>query len=228
MTAPSRHPAFALVPAGMILAALLTFLLVSRLGAGLDAGHPAPEGQAARSGGKTAALPQVLLALAVIVVAARAAGAAFARLGQPPVIGEVVAGILLGPSSLGALAPDATASLFPADVTGHLGNIAQLGVILYLFVVGLELDTELVARQGLDSVAIAASGMAAPFRPGLAARAGAVPAPRDPGRAVHRVCAVHGGGAVGHRVPGPGPHPDRPGAHRYRAGQPGAGLRRGR
>jgi Kef-type K+ transport system membrane component KefB len=105
----------------------------------------------------------VLLALAVIVVAARAAGAAFGWLGQPPVIGEVVAGILLGPSCLGALAPDATASLFPADVTGHISIIAQVGVILYLFVVGLELDTELVARQGLDSVAIAAAGMAAPF-----------------------------------------------------------------
>src|SRR5579871_4331404 len=163
MSTPSRHPAFALLPAGLVLAALLTFLIVSRFGGGLDAGHPAPETNAAKSGEKTSALPHVLLALAAIVVAARAAGAAFAWLGQPPVIGEVVAGILLGPSCLGALAPDATAFLFPADVTGHISILAQLGVVLYLFVVGLELDTDLVARQGFDSVAIATSGMAAPF-----------------------------------------------------------------
>lgn len=162
MTAPSRRPAFVLVPVGLLLAALLTFLVVSRLGAGLDAGQPAPPARAAKSG-SPAVLPQVLLALLVIVVAARAAGVLFARLGQPPVIGEVVAGILLGPSCLGALAPDTAASLFPTDVTGHLGILAQVGVILYLFVVGLELDTELVARQGIDSVAIATSGMAAPF-----------------------------------------------------------------
>src|SRR5689334_5825485 len=104
MAEPPRHPAFALVPVGLILVAFLTFLLVGQFGAGLAAGGPAAESSAAKAEGK-ATLPQVLLALVVIVVAARAAGAAFAWLGQPPVIGEVVAGILLGPSCLGALAP---------------------------------------------------------------------------------------------------------------------------
>lgn len=167
MSTSPRHPAFALVPIGLVLAAVLSFFLVGHLGAGLEAGQPPAElATAATTGGK-AALAPVLLALAVIVVAARVAGAAFAWLGQPPVIGEVVAGILLGPSCFGALAPGAAAALLPTEVTGHLGILAQIGVILYMFVVGLELDTELVARQGTDSVAIAVSGMATPFILGL-------------------------------------------------------------
>ena len=74
------------------------------------------------------ALPHLLLALVAVLVAARAVGALFRRLGQPPVIGEVVAGILLGPSLLGRLAPGASAFLFPAEVLPHLEVIAQAGV----------------------------------------------------------------------------------------------------
>src|SRR5262249_18043030 len=96
-------------------------------------------------------------------LAARSLGSVFAWLGQPPVIGEVLAGILLGPSCLGAFAPGFAEQLFAPEVTAHLNILAQLGVILYLFVVGLELDTGRLSRQGFNSLVIAAGGMITPF-----------------------------------------------------------------
>ena len=81
-----------------------------------------------------------------MIITARALGALFARLRQPPVIGEVVAGILLGPSLLGRVAPEASAFLLPPTVAPSLQILAQLGVILYMFLVGLELDPGLRAR----------------------------------------------------------------------------------
>jgi hypothetical protein len=77
----------------------------------------------------------VILALAVVVIAGHLVGRLLARAGQPPVVGEVLSGILLGPSLLGRLAPDAEAYLFPASARPALAVIAQLGVILYMFVV---------------------------------------------------------------------------------------------
>lgn len=74
----------------------------------------------------------VLLALAVLVVAGRLVGVIVARVGQPPVIGEVLAGILLGPSLLGAIAPGFEAFLFPESARPALGVIAQIGVIMAL------------------------------------------------------------------------------------------------
>ena len=66
-------------------------------------------------------------ALAVVTVAARLVGLLFRRLGQPPVIGEVIAGIMLGPSLLGRLAPAASAFLLPPSIAPVLGIIAQVG-----------------------------------------------------------------------------------------------------
>jgi Kef-type K+ transport system membrane component KefB len=105
----------------------------------------------------------LLLALAAVVTTGRVLGALFRFIGQPPVIGEVVAGILLGPSLLGAISPEAYTFLLPSSVVPGLGLIAQLGVVLYMFLVGVELDTEGLKGQLRSTVGIALSSMAVPF-----------------------------------------------------------------
>jgi Kef-type K+ transport system membrane component KefB len=108
-------------------------------------------------------LEHVLLALAVVVAASRLLGAVFRFLRQPPVIGEVVAGILLGPSLLGRVAPDVQAFLLPPDVAPYLGVIAQVGVILFMFLVGLELDTRVLRKHSSTILAISQASIVVPF-----------------------------------------------------------------
>ena len=93
---------------------------------------------------------------------------AFRRLGQPPVIGEVVAGILLGPSLLGRLWPAGSQFLLPPEVAPYLAAIAQIGVILYMFVIGLELDPAVLRRPPHVTFAVSITGMVVPFLMGLA------------------------------------------------------------
>jgi Kef-type K+ transport system membrane component KefB len=109
------------------------------------------------------ALLHVLLALASVIVAGRTLGWLLARAGQPPVIGEVVAGIVLGPSLLGRLLPDVSGFLLPPSVAPFLGVIAQLGVVLYMFLVGLEFDSARLRQHVHTSVAIAHASIIVPF-----------------------------------------------------------------
>jgi Kef-type K+ transport system membrane component KefB len=111
----------------------------------------------------TDALWHLLLALTAVVITGRLLGQVFRFIGQPPVIGEVMAGILLGPSLLGAVSPDAYAFLLPPTVAPSLGLIAQLGVVLYMFLVGVELDTEGLKGQLRTTVGIAQTSIAIPF-----------------------------------------------------------------
>jgi len=111
-------------------------------------------------------LPNLVLLLAQIVVvllAARLVGRLMRRLGQPQVVGEMVAGILLGPSLFGALAPGAWATLFPPASLGFLNTLSQLGLILFMFLVGLELDTRSLQSRGKAALVISWSSIAAPF-----------------------------------------------------------------
>ena len=85
-------------------------------------------------------LSLLLAQLGVILLACRLAGAAMRRFGQPQVVGEMLAGILLGPSLLGWLAPSWSAALFPPISLGFLSALAQVGLVLFMFLVGLELD----------------------------------------------------------------------------------------
>ena len=82
----------------------------------------------------------MLLALALVIASARALGALFRFVQQPPVIGEMIAGIMLGPSLLGRVAPGFAAYILPQSIAPLLNVISQFGVILYMFLVGLELD----------------------------------------------------------------------------------------
>lgn len=82
----------------------------------------------------------LLAQIGVILITARLVGWLFRRLHQPRVIGEMIAGILLGPSLLGWVAPGVSATLFAPDSLGALGALSQTGLLLFMFVVGLELD----------------------------------------------------------------------------------------
>src|SRR5580704_11313281 len=108
-------------------------------------------------------LLHVLLALVVVLVLARILGALFRRLNQPQVMGEVVAGILLGPSFLGWLAPGIASQVLPVNAAPYLAVIAQVGVVLYMFLVGLDLDTDLLQKRTQSAIAISHASIVVPF-----------------------------------------------------------------
>jgi Kef-type K+ transport system membrane component KefB len=108
----------------------------------------------------------VFIDIAVIVVVARLMAALFRRIGQPAVIGEILAGLVLGPSLLGTLPGNPTEALFPGDVRPFLTIVASLGLIIFMFIVGLELDTSLVRGQGRIAASISFSSVVLPFAMG--------------------------------------------------------------
>jgi Kef-type K+ transport system membrane component KefB len=108
-------------------------------------------------------LSLLLLQIIVIVAAARVLGTLCLRIRQPPVIGEMIAGILLGPSLLGLLAPQAQGFLFPAASMGGLKMLSQIGVILFMFVVGIELDLKYLRRKADAAVLVSHASIIVPF-----------------------------------------------------------------
>jgi Kef-type K+ transport system membrane component KefB len=105
--------------------------------------------------------------IALIVVVARVMGALFRRLRQPAVVGEILAGLLLGPSLLGAFPANLPERLFPLEVRPHLEVIAELGLIIFMFIVGLELDTKLLRGKQRVAAVVSLSSVALPFGLGL-------------------------------------------------------------
>nr|MCU0672023.1 cation:proton antiporter [Myxococcota bacterium] len=114
------------------------------------------------------ALARLLLQIGVIVGVAQVFTRLGRRIGQPAVVSEILAGIALGPSLLGALWPEAAAFLFPPSSLGGLEAVAQLGLILFMFLVGLELDPALIRRSGRSAIALSQAGIVVPFGLGLA------------------------------------------------------------
>jgi Kef-type K+ transport system membrane component KefB len=106
---------------------------------------------------------RLLLALAAVIIVGRLLRPIFRAIGQPPVIGEVIAGIVLGPSLLGRVAPEAYRYLLPPEVAPLLGTVAQFGVVTYMFLVGLEVNPR-EARPHLHStMSTAFGGIVVPF-----------------------------------------------------------------
>lgn len=103
----------------------------------------------------------------VIVGVARLVGVLMRRFGQPQVIGEVIAGLLLGPSFLGWVAPGLSAALFPAYAMPFLQVIAQFGIIVFMFLIGLELNPALLRQRGAAASVISGTSMVVPFVLGL-------------------------------------------------------------
>lgn len=114
-----------------------------------------------------AVLLRVILQLAVIIAAARVAGHWSRRLGHPMVVGEIVAGLLLGPSFLGRLLPGFSHALFPDFTAPIINIISQLGLILLMFLIGLEFDFGHVRTHGKTAALVAVCGIVLPFGLGL-------------------------------------------------------------
>jgi Kef-type K+ transport system membrane component KefB len=105
----------------------------------------------------------LLVQMIVIIVVAKVFGSIFRALGQPPVMGEMVAGITLGPSVLGLLSQDISAFLFPATSMGTLSVLSQLGVVLFMFIVGMELDLEHLRERASSAIMVSHASIVFPF-----------------------------------------------------------------
>lgn len=110
------------------------------------------------------------LQLTVILAACKLAGLAAQRVGQPQVVGEMIAGVVLGPSLFGRIAPDLQGDLFPTGTSNLvLYTAAQLGLVLYMFIIGLNFDVEHVRQRAGTAAAVSITGTVAPLAIGALA-----------------------------------------------------------
>lgn len=110
----------------------------------------------------------ILLAqIVTIILVARFFGWVFKKIGQPSVIGEIIAGIVLGPSLLGMYFPEFSAALFPLESLGNLKFLSQIGLILFMFVIGMELDLKVLKNKANEAVVISHASIVIPFALGI-------------------------------------------------------------
>ncbi len=173
---------------GLLAAGVGLFLVVVRAGADLA---PAP-GAAVPSGpagpGAVNVVPHVLATMTAVIGLGLVLGRALRWVGQPPVIGEVLAGIVLGPSLLGAISPEAMHALIPSPAQDPTGQVAaaiqavsQVGIILYMFLVGLEMNAAQLRELARPTLAVCHASHVVPFALGAALALALYPAFAGPG-----------------------------------------------
>lgn len=109
----------------------------------------------------------VLAQIVTILIISRIFGFLFGKIHQPTVIGEIIAGIALGPSLLGMLFPEFSAALFPEKSLDNLSLLSQVGLVLFMFMVGMELDLKVLQNKVKDAVVVSNAGILIPFTLGL-------------------------------------------------------------
>jgi len=112
-------------------------------------------------------LALLLVQIITIVMVARIFGWIFRKIGQPSVIGEIIAGIVLGPSLFGLYFPDFKEALFPVASLGNLQMLSQVGLILFMFVIGMELDLKALKNKANEAVVISHASIVIPFALGI-------------------------------------------------------------
>lgn len=117
--------------------------------------------------GEIDVLTSFLLVVALILLCCHVLGSLLGRLRQPPVIGEILGGLLLGPSVLGAMWPSGHAALFPPGVLGALDLMAQLGLVVFVFLLGTEVRVEKLGLAGARVLGVLAGSMLLPFVAGV-------------------------------------------------------------
>lgn len=158
--------------------ALLMYWIMNT-GKALEAGKVSPSVNAAHSGSVidnfresmrhniTNPLAILLLQIITIIFTARTFGFLFNKIGQPTVMGEIVAGIFLGPSMLGMWLPDYSAFLFPKASLGNLQLLSQVGLVLFMFVIGMELDLKVLKNKAHEAVVISHASIIVPYSLGV-------------------------------------------------------------
>jgi len=109
----------------------------------------------------------LLLQIITIIFFARTFGFIFSKLGQPSVIGEIIAGVFLGPSFIGMWFPEFSAFLFPKSSLGNLQFLSQVGLVLFMFVIGMEVDLKTLKTKANDAVVISHASIIVPFALGM-------------------------------------------------------------
>lgn len=128
-----------------------------------QSGSPFDQFTAAFSKNLVHPLSILLLQIVSIIIVSRAFGYIFNKIGQPTVIGEIVAGIVLGPSLLGLFFPEASAFLFAKESLPNLQFLSQVGLILFMYVIGMELDLKVLRNQAHDAVVISHASIVIPY-----------------------------------------------------------------
>ncbi|MEU9760895.1 cation:proton antiporter [Streptomyces sp. NPDC001834] len=165
--ATGGRPAWRGIVYPLLISALALGALFAVLGLGVGVPDDLPAGTTASPPGEATQASETLLrvvgALTAVAVVAAAGGALARRLGQPPVVGEIAAGLLLGPSCLGAFLPASKELFFPDAAQPVLGLLAQVGLILFMFSVGSEFDPSQLRRSGRVVGAVSQGSMIIPF-----------------------------------------------------------------
>jgi len=157
----------ALLYGGLLAGALVLLQLVLMAGRHLHAPHAEKGAGAASSQATEAVFWRLLLAALIVIVVSRAMGSLFRHINQPQVVGEIAAGVLLGPSVLGALWPQATSYLFSPKVMPFLEVLANVGLIFFMFLIGLELDMRLIRGRGHAAALVSHVSIVFPFLLGV-------------------------------------------------------------